>query len=275
MDLKDISSHFQFGENWRSYAAMVDDARVAEAVSGLQRLVPADRMAGRRFLDIGCGSGLHMLAALRLGAASVTGFDIDPSSVAASRSLLGRFAADLAWTADAVSVFDMDPAQTGTFDVVYSWGVLHHTGDMWKAVERAATLVKPDGLLVIALYRKTRMCGLWTAEKRFYAHAGVGMQRFLRGVYTAAYFLRFLSLARNPWRHIRDYNERGMDWHHDVHDWMGGYPYESAAPHEVTEFLAARGYVAEVVNEHPHVGSGLFGTGCDEYVFRRGAPVPA
>lgn len=269
VDSTELSSHFQFGENWQSYAAMVDERRIAQAVDGLARLVPAKRMAGKTFLDIGSGSGLHMLSALRLGAAQVTGYDIDPNSVAASRSVLGRFAADQPWSVDVCSVFDMDPARTGTFDVVYSWGVLHHTGDMWTAIERAGALVKPDGLLVIALYRKTKLCGFWAAEKKLYAHASRGMQRVLRGVYTAAYFLRFLSLGRNPWRHVREYDERGMDWRHDVNDWLGGYPYESATPQQVTDFLATRGYVVQTINEHPHVGSGLFGTGCDEYVFRR------
>jgi 2-polyprenyl-6-hydroxyphenyl methylase/3-demethylubiquinone-9 3-methyltransferase len=269
LDLKDLSSHFHFGENWKSYASMVDEHRIAGAVAGLQQLVPADQMAGKRFLDIGCGSGLHMLAALRLGAASVTGFDIDPNSVAASQSLLQRFAPNQPWTAEVTSVFTMAAERQGTFDVVYSWGVLHHTGDMWKAIDRAATLVAPGGLLVLALYHKTPLCGFWRAEKKVYAHAPGWVQRLLRGVYKGAYFLRQVCAGQNPWRSIKEYGCRGMDWHHDVHDWMGGYPYESVLPPEVVDFLAQRGFEMEQVLEHCAGTRGLFGTGCDEFVARR------
>lgn len=141
-DLKDRKSHFEFGENWRDYAETIDARRVEGAIEGLRRLFPSG-LFGKTFLDVGCGSGLHSLAALRLGSAFVLATDIDENSVSTTRGvLLGHFP-EARWTPRQISVFDMTPEEIGTFDVVYSWGVLHHTGDMWLAIEKAARLVRP------------------------------------------------------------------------------------------------------------------------------------
>ena len=67
--LKDLSTHFAFGRNWASYSTIIDDARVAQAEDGLAQLLGREGLAGKTFLDIGCGSGLHAVAAARLGAA--------------------------------------------------------------------------------------------------------------------------------------------------------------------------------------------------------------
>ena len=124
---------------------------------------------GKTFLDIGCGSGLNALAALSLGAASVTAVDIDENSVSTTQALLAARAPNPNWSAKLASVFDMTPDTFGTFDVVYSWGVLHHTGSMWKAIDCAARLVSPGGLYAIAIYTKTPLCGFWQYEKAFYS----------------------------------------------------------------------------------------------------------
>ena len=139
--------HFAFGENWKSFVNVVDASRIARAEAGMRRLFPDGELRGARFLDIGCGSGLSSLAAARLGAAQVHGVDIDPASVEAARTLLGRYLQPEVWSARVASVLELDPARDGPFDVVYSWGVLHHTGAMWRAVEAPAGLVRPGGLL--------------------------------------------------------------------------------------------------------------------------------
>lgn len=167
-----VEGHFAFGENWKSFVNVVDANRIARAEAGMRRLFPDGDLRGARFLDVGCGSGLSSLAAARSGAAQVHGVDIDPASVEAARSLLGRHLPPGAWSARIASVFDLDPARDGLFDVVYSWGVLHHTGAMWRAVESAAALVRPGGLLAVALYRKTALCEFWRREKALYARAG-------------------------------------------------------------------------------------------------------
>lgn len=267
-DLTQLDAHFAFGENWRSYAGLIDDARIRQATIDLERLL-GGRLDGRSMLDIGCGSGLSALAALRLGAREVEGVDIDPDSVAAADGVLGRFAPGGPWRVSPCSVFELPPEWTGRFDVVHSWGVLHHTGDMWRAIEHAARAVAPGGQLALALYRRTRCCDLWRAEKRWYAKASPSAQRRARSVYVALFRLRCAVTGRDFAKEVAGYGgSRGMEFHHDVHDWMGGFPYESVEPAELVARLRAQGFEPE---SGPTRGTpiGLFGSGCDEFRFRR------
>src|SRR5579872_3114607 len=182
-DPKNLESHFAFGENWQSFVATVDDDKIAQAVDSLARLLPASEVMGRSFLDIGCGSGLSMLAAAHLGARSLEGVDIDPRSVDATRTLLSQRLPGASWRARVASVFTLTSERDGLFDIVHSWGVLHHTGDMWPAIGRAANLVAPGGRLVLALYRKTPLCGFWRIEKRLYTASPSAVQTAVRWIY--------------------------------------------------------------------------------------------
>ena len=60
-----------------------------------------------------------------------------------------------------------------------------------------------------------------------------------------------------------------MDWRHDVHDWLGGYPYESVEPREVAGRLQDLGFDVIRTNEQPAALGGLFGSHCDEFVAAR------
>ena len=260
-ELLRLESHFAFGRNWAEFARLLDEGRIRQAETDLTRI--AGDLQGRSFLDIGCGSGVHSAAAARLGA-TVLAVDLDPDSVETARAVTQRFAPDC--EVRRASVFDLQ----GQYDVVYSWGVLHHTGDMWRAVAHAAGLVAPGGRLALALYARSSLCPLWRVEKRFYTSSPKPVQAVLRAGYKSLYVAGLLATGRNPVRYIRGYaSNRGMDWHHDVHDWLGGYPYESATPQEVGDFLAPHGFtlVKQVINGAP-VG-GLLGSGCNEYLFTR------
>lgn len=274
-DLTRCETHFAFGQNWAAYAEKVTDAEIAEAERGLTRLLGTDRLDGQRFLDIGCGSGLHALAALRLGAREVVAVDLDPDSVATTRALLERHAPQgPAFHVAEVSVFDLHPDAMGTFDIVYSWGVLHHTGDMERAVRCAAAMVGTGGRFVFALYRRIWMDVFWRWEKRWYAHASPQAQRRARAIFVVLYRLGIAATGRSFTRYVNDYrSNRGMDFYHDVHDWMGGWPYESILPAEVDRQMSALGFVAERVQTRQGRwwgrDTGLFGSGCDEYVYAR------
>src|SRR5580693_8447073 len=187
MSLTERETHFEFGENWKDYSRTIDQKRIDSAVAGVRKLFP-DGLAGKSFLDIGCGSGLHSLAALLLAAASVSAVDIDENSVSTTQALLTKYAPDLKWTATVASVFDASPDTLGKFDAVYSWGVLHHTGDMWRAIECATCFVKPGGLFAIAIYSATSCDSMWKAEKKFYSQAPRPVQWSIRQAYMAALF---------------------------------------------------------------------------------------
>lgn len=266
-DLTDRQTHYAFGENWARFVAGLNDTQIDRAAAGIGRLL-GDAMVGRSFLDLGCGSGLHALAALRLGAASVTAVDIDPRSADTARALLSRYAAGQPWTVETRSAFDLMPDADG-YDIVYSWGVLHHTGDLRRAIECAAALVRPGGRLVLALYRRTPMCRFWRLEKRLYSQSPAWLRAVADMALASMIVFALSATGRNPVRYIRAYSSaRGMSFLTDVRDWLGGYPYESAAPSEIDGMVKTLGFTTE--RFFPcNTRVGLLGVGCDEYVFSR------
>jgi len=266
--LLDADSHFKFGKNWLDYSEKIDEERIENAISDLKRLSGLQNLSGKTFLDIGCGSGLHSLAAIRMGAERVVGVDIDEDSVFAAQNTLRRFApnADAAFLVK--SVFDMTEKDFGGYDIVYSWGVLHHTGDMYRALAAAAALVKKDGQFLVALYRKTWLCGLWKIIKKWYSAASGDKQERARKVYI---FIHKKIAGKSYKDYVENYKKmRGMEYKNDVHDWIGGYPYESISKEECIEYFSALGFEAKIVFALSGARrTGVLGSGCDEYSFQR------
>jgi len=259
-------TRFEFGKNWSEYSESVDESRIEIAMQELSALIP--NLEGKTFLDIGSGSGIHSLAALRLGASKVVAMDYDINSVNTTKAMLSQFAPGGPWEVDQGDI--LNPTLTGTFDVVYSWGVLHHTGDMWQAIANAASFCRADGEFAIALYVKTPMCGLWKKEKRLYCEYPV-LRPLVRFPYTGLLLARQTVANRStPQTYLKDYKAgRGMDFFVDIKDWLGGYPYESVSHEELMQFLTPKGFDF-VHSRNTKAGMGLFGTGCGEWVFKKG-----
>jgi SAM-dependent methyltransferase len=271
MTPKSDELRFEFGKNWESYSHLVDSPRIAAATSRLSQMLAVDTLAGKTLLDIGCGSGLHALAALNLGADRVKAVDLDANSVATTQAVLERFGFLGRIDVREQSVFNLDPAEDGRFDIVYSWGVLHHTGAMNRAIVAASRMVSPGGILALALYGKTPYCGIWRRIKRWYVSASPERKAFAERLYVRLFGYYLLLRGKRLSTHIRNYgNKRGMDFMHDVRDWIGGYPYESIRPEELDELLKPLGFtkIRAVVKRR----SGLFGSGCDEYTYRCDSP---
>jgi 2-polyprenyl-3-methyl-5-hydroxy-6-metoxy-1,4-benzoquinol methylase len=241
---------FAFGRNWQQLLRLIDEDRVNHAEVSLARMLRLHQLNGLTFLDIGCGSGLSSLAARRLGAV-VHAFDFDAQSVACAMELRGRFGfEDSAWTIEEGSVLDQSyMSRLGTFDIVYSWGVLHHTGRMWDAMDAACSAVAPRGRLFVAVYNDLGTSTVrWRRIKRTYNQ----LPAALKPLFTVAAIAPAESKALlkacvrlRPSEYVRSwtaYNERGMNRWRDIVDWVGGYPYEVAKPEQVFDFCQARGF---------------------------------
>jgi 2-polyprenyl-6-hydroxyphenyl methylase/3-demethylubiquinone-9 3-methyltransferase len=261
---------FEFGANWARFLDDLDEARVTSACDSLKSMLDVDSLAGKTFLDAGCGSGLFSLAALRLGA-SVRSFDYDPEAVACTIELKRRFAPDAAdWVIERGSLLDAPYlSNLGRFDVVYCWGVVHHTGAMWNALRNVAALVAPGGLLFVAVYNdQGRRSRHWLTVKSTYNR----LPGYLRPVLLYAAFCRLWCptfmrdlFKGNPLATWNAYSRtgRGMSPWRDVVDWVGGYPFEVARSEQVVDFCRALGFDLTKMKTQ---GGGL---GCNEFVFRK------
>lgn len=269
-NLTDLESHFAFGENWAADAKNISPSEINEAITGLRRLLGNHSLAGKRFLDIGSGSGIHSLAALHMGADEILAIDLDPNSVSTTEEVLNSFSKNKSTIVKRISVFDLEPESLGTFDVVYSWGVLHHTGDMNLAIQKAAAMVAPGGQFVFALYHKTWLCPLWKREKQWYSSTSSRLQMLAASTYITIAMLRRWIRGEKFKHYLEAYRgNRGMDFHHDVHDWLGGYPYESTSPIEIEKIMQALGFGLTRRFTRNWFGAQirLFGSGCDEYIY--------
>jgi 2-polyprenyl-3-methyl-5-hydroxy-6-metoxy-1,4-benzoquinol methylase len=259
---------FAFGKNWSNYLNVVDENRIEEAMKSLQTMLGLERLDGMSFLDVGSGSGLFSLAAWRLGA-KVYSFDFDPQSVATTLEMQRKYCNDSSnWHIEAGSVLDADYlAKLGQFDIVYSWGVLHHTGDMWQAIRNIIPLIKTKGKIFIALYNDQDLISkLWLKVKQISCSGLLG--RILMIMIFFPYFagmglLGDMLRRKNPLERYTKYRkERGMSRYYDWLDWLGGYPFETAKPSDVFEFFSKQGFILTKLITRQSLG-------CNEFVFSR------
>jgi 2-polyprenyl-3-methyl-5-hydroxy-6-metoxy-1,4-benzoquinol methylase len=263
---------FAFGENWARFLKVLNEQRIQQAVGSLKTNLGVDNLKGKSFLDIGSGSGLFSLAAKRLGA-KVFSFDYDPQSVACTKELKRRyFENDNDWEIQTGSVLDIKYLRSlGKFDIVYSWGVLHHTGDMWAALANVDTNVAANGKLFIALYNDQGWPSkLWHRVKNIYNRLPRLLKPpfaffiYLPVEFRAFLFLLVLGKPQVYFAQILNYNEnRGMSWWHDKIDWIGGYPFEVSKPDKIFDFYKKLGYSLKALKTS---GGDL---GCNEFVFQR------
>jgi SAM-dependent methyltransferase len=248
----EAGKRFGFGANWRRFLSSVDERRVTAAEDSLKEMLAVQSLAGLKFLDIGCGSGLFSLAARRLGAV-VHSFDFDPQSVACTTELKRRFLpVDSQWTIEEGSALDRAYLESlGTFDVVYSWGVLHHTGSMWVAMENAISRVQANGgKLFIAIYNDQGWKShVWWFIKKFYNRLPPMLRGPFAFIVSAATRIAAIikyTIRLKPMVAIAplfaDERDRGMSARYDEQDWIGGFPFEFAGFDVLAAYFSARGF---------------------------------
>ncbi|MCX8130839.1 MAG: class I SAM-dependent methyltransferase [Clostridia bacterium] len=268
---KEVSEgkRFEFGKNWAQFLSKLNDERILVAEKSLKEMLNVDTLEKKTFIDVGSGSGLFSLCARRLGA-RVHSFDYDPNSVNCTAELKRRYYnGDAQWTVEEGNALDKGYLESlGKFDIVYSWGVLHHTGNMWRALDNVSSLVAPEGMLFISIYNNQgRASNQWLAVKKLYNKLPGGMKfivlwpSFIR--LRGPMFLRDLFKGKPMYTWNTYIKRRGMSPWSDVVDWVGGYPFEVAKPEEIFDFYRDRGF--KLLNMKTCAG----GRGCNEFVFKK------
>lgn len=242
---------FNFGKNWEDFSHQIKEEHVQASIQNMKFFLD-DYCNKSTFIDIGCGSGLHSLSAIRLGASKVHSFDFDEFSVKTTQSVKNHFAKDSQnWHIEQGDILDDEYIQKlESYDIVYSWGVLHHTGSMWKAIENSMNLVKKDGLFFIAIYNnqgwKSRF---WWYVKYLYNKLPNGINKIY--AITVGCFFQVINIIKysllfNPMKAIRPLlnykKDRGMSYFHDLIDWYGGFPFEYAKVEELNKFFKLHGF---------------------------------
>jgi 2-polyprenyl-6-hydroxyphenyl methylase/3-demethylubiquinone-9 3-methyltransferase len=269
---------FGFGRNWRHFVrSYLTPERVALATRSVRDFLGVQDLRGKTFVDVGAGSGIDSLAALELGATAILSVDYDPDCIACCETLRAEAGNPAPWrVVQGSAIDDAFMASLGTFDVVYCWGVLHHTGAMWRGIENTLRLVKPGGVCFLAIYNKADGLAIypdgrvgpssfWWWEKRFYSKLPWVLQNAIDYVVMGGLVLGYLVSFRNPVRVIgehRYYFNKGMSWRINVKDWLGGYPYEVATVAEIFRFAHERGFTLENLT----CNNGLLN---NEYLLRR------
>lgn len=236
------NDRFGFGKNWQLFLKTVDEERIGQAKISLQKSLGIENLAGKTFIDIGCGSGLFSYAAYLLGAERIVSFDYDTFSVECCKWFHKRASNPTNWVVLQGSVLDKPFLDTlGKFDIVYSWGVLHHTGKMWEAISNASKMVSEHGVLFISIYNKAeRLLGTnyWIRVKRLYNKSPKVIKWLLETMQMTESVIYYLIHLKNPIKEIKNYKSlRGMNWRRDITDWVGGYPYEAATVEEIFVFF--------------------------------------
>ncbi len=266
MTVADTSDRFGFGKNWSQFVENnLTDERIETARKQLLGFLGAQSLSGKTMIDVGSGSGIHSLAAFNSGVDRLVSFDYDPLSVSATNTLRRRAGVPDNWHVAQGSVLDKNYlAALGQFDLVYSWGVLHHTGNLWQALENVVPLVKPSGQLFIALYAaepQKPSPEFWLKIKKRYNDGGAFTRRSIEAWYITRSIAGMILSRTNPYTFTRDYKKkRGMSYLTDVRDWVGGWPMEFSTTKEVRAFYEGRGFRLLKISE---------GEANTEYLFER------
>ena len=264
-----MTKKFSFGENWHKFTnESFSKERLNISTRELLNSLRLENLEEKTFIDIGCGSGIHSMSAWKSRARTVLSIDIDPQSVLSTLKLHELSGKPKNWEIQQGSILDSDfISKFGNYDVVYSWGVLHHTGNRWNALRNISSLINENGILFIALYADemyhTPSPQFWIDIKKKYNEASTEKKTELEEWYAWEYSLKpYVTKGINPFTAIRNYKEsRGMEFWTDVRDWLGGYPMDFAKTKDVVNF-----FLDECGLEVLDIKTGLGNT---EFIFRK------
>lgn len=243
--------------------------RISESKKKICQFLGKDNCEQKIALDLGAGSGICSLAMLQSGIEQVISVDLDLTCIELIKKLRDKSGFDEnRWKILPGSLIDDEFMSTlPQGNLVYSWGVLHHTGDMWKAFDLACNKIAPGGFAYFAIYNETgrRFSGsrLWRRIKFIYNRSPFIVRFGMEILYAARAIAGDIITGHNPYIFIKNYHKkRGMRWWVDIRDWLGGYPYEFAK----VDAVFNRGKNHGLILENLRTPGGL---ACNEFLFRR------
>ena len=263
---------FKFGENWLKFNKLINYKKILQATKSLKKY--NIKFKKKSFLDVGCGSGLFSLAASTMGCNKIYSIDVDNSSIKSTQIVRNNFKKkSLNWKVEKVSLIgDNFKKKCFNYDIIYCWGVAHHTGNMFKAFKNLSDVAKLNSYLIIAIYNDEGLKSkIWWLIKFIYNFVPQGLKKLY------AFFI--MSIIRKLYVIIRllftlKFNElysflkkktkrtRGMNKEIDIMDWVGGYPYEYIKFNDLKKYFIAKGF--KVIKSHQCKGPGNH-----EIVFKR------
>ncbi|MFZ3069228.1 MAG: class I SAM-dependent methyltransferase [Microgenomates group bacterium] len=255
--------HFSFGENWQEYLNKVSPKKIIQAENSMLDLISKSQLKNKSFIDIGCGSGLFSFAAYRFGVAKLLSVDIDKYSIKCVNRLKQQEDNPINWLVKHGSILNQKFVNSlGKFDIVYSWGVLHHTGDMYQAFNNIIKICKKNSYLILAIYNKNRglsalfsgSSDLWLKIKKTYNSSGWFGKKIIEYLYYIWFVFGYILTLRNPFLYIKNYNNRGMFFTTDIKDWLGGYPYEYASVDELINYFSNKGFFVKKIISSDNLG---------------------
>jgi SAM-dependent methyltransferase len=253
--------HFEFGKNWQSYSKKsLTPARIEQSRRAFRDLVANIDIRDKKFIDIGFGQGLSLIAAAEMGA-QVLGIDVDKDNLEALRTVQQSIGYPKTIEARIASILDdrFVDEYRGRCDIVHSWGVLHHTGNLMRAMKNACSLVAEEGYFICAIYNRHWSSPAWKIIKWSYNCLPRPLQRAMIAIfYPVIYAAKLLVTREDP-----NKKDRGMDFLHDVVDWVGGYPYEYASIEEMRNYVCRQGFISLWMRP------AQVPTGCNEFVFQK------
>lgn len=260
--------HFSFGKNWQQFLNTLTDDKIKLAKKSLFDFLGGEQaIKNKTFIDVGCGSGIFSLAAYEAGASHVVSIDVDQNSLSCAAKLQERLNFPANWTISECSALDRNKLLAlGHFDIVYSWGVLHHTGNMYQAIDNVSRLVKPQGQFYLAIYNNSRSWTegtsfFWNKSKKFYNYSPSIVKRVMEYCYTLYLIIGLSIHGINPYHYIHNYSTlRGMNFFTDIRDWLGGHPYEYASAEEIIKHVTKNNFLLRTLKTARH-------TGCNEFLF--------